>query len=81
MSEFLWGGLMAALHFGGLWWTLRRHPAAPLGLSRLVRMAATGAGFGLLAGGGPVALALGTAGFLAVRAGALVLAWQRRGGV
>lgn len=80
MIEFLWGGVLAALHFGGLWWTLQRHPAGCYGLSRLARMAATGAGFGLLATGGPGSLALGAAGFLMVRAGAVFLVLPRRGG-
>ncbi len=80
MGEFLWGGALATLHFGGLWWTLRRQHAHHYGLSRLVRLAATGAGFGVLSGGGPGAVALGAAGFLVVRAGVLLLALPRRGG-
>lgn len=44
------GGLLGLLFFGGLWWTLRKAVASPrpalwVGVSLLVRMGGTAAGF------------------------------------
>ena len=71
MADFLLGALAALVHFGGLWWAVRRLAGSGRVGTRLPRMAATGAAFGVLAARGPEALALGSAGFLLARAGVL----------
>ncbi|MEO6531955.1 MAG: ATP synthase subunit I [Pseudolysinimonas sp.] len=52
----LGGGLLGLLHFGGLWWSLRRalespRPALWVGFSLLLRMACIAAGFVVISAG------------------------------
>lgn len=66
------GAVLAAAHFGGLWWTLRRlptvrQPAVLMLGSFLGRATATAAGFTLLMGDEWQRLLVGLAAFLAVR--------------
>lgn len=72
VAAALAGGALGLLYFGGLWLTVRRVPTARrpgllVAASFLGRLAAAGAGFGLLAARGPLALAAALAAFLGVR--------------
>jgi F1F0 ATPase subunit 2 len=66
------GGLLGAIFFGGLWWTVRRAVSSPraalwfLG-SGLLRMSVVLAGFYFVAGGQWQRLVAGLAGFILAR--------------
>jgi F1F0 ATPase subunit 2 len=67
------GASIAALYFGGLWWTVRRlpeasHPAALVLGSFVGRAVLAALGFTVLLAGDPVRLAVALVAFLAVRA-------------
>ena len=66
------GGVLAALFFGGLWWTVRRvgrqdHPGIWLAVSGFVRLVGAAAGFYAAALIGGAALLSAMAAFLIVR--------------
>jgi len=72
------GAILGLLFFGGLWWTVRRAAASPrpalwFGPSLLLRCAAVGAGFCLLADGSWPPLAACLAGFILGRMAVLRL--------
>ncbi len=76
---FVGGMLLAALFYGGLWWTVRRalgsrNPALWFAASLLARTAAAAAGIAYFATGGWKNSALCLLGFVAVRFVAVTLA-------
>jgi F1F0 ATPase subunit 2 len=72
LLAWLAGGLLGALFFGGLWWTVRRGASSPrpwlwfLG-SGLLRMGLTMAGFYLVSGGQWQRLVASLVGFVLAR--------------
>lgn len=82
LAAALAGGVLAALHLGGLWATVRRLPTSRHRVlltvgSFLVRVTLVAAGFVLVLGGDrdPVRLLAALAGFVVVRT---VLVWRVR---
>ena len=77
---WLAGGLLGAIFFGGLWWTIRKgvsspHPALWFLGSGLLRMAVVVAGFYFIGGGQWKRLVAGLLGFIVAR---LVVMWLTR---
>lgn len=84
LAAALAGGVLAVLHLGGLWMTVRRLPTSRHRVlltvsSFLLRVALVGVGFVLVLGGDrdPARLLAALAGFVAVRT---VLVWRVRRG-
>jgi F1F0 ATPase subunit 2 len=78
----VWGMVLGALYFGGLWLSLRlvpgrRRPRGPVGALYAARLAVALAGFWAALTAGPLALGAAMVGFIAMRA----LMVRRLGGV